>query len=579
MGQLAFACAIIFDPASLCHQVGLPLDKAVTLPTKLHQPVGKIARRIARRHGSGPILGELADCFLLLLGQCALAHRCYLDSLACGIGFHTGRFGCGLCLLPANKDQPGFGLRDFTRKLAIPLRLPSLFFQALRACIHVAQYRRQPVEVRLGGAQFLLGVLAADVQARNPRRLFEHHAPFLWLGRDDRSDTALADERRAVRTGGGIGKNQRNILGAHIAAIGPIGTARAAFYPADYLQLLIIIIGDDARDVFVRVVFGKQRDLGEIARWPLRGPGEDHIFHPAAAHRLGRILAHHPSQRLEQIGFAAAIGTDDAGQPGLDMQLGRLDEAFKACQFEPFDPHGAPRYASPAGLARACFLQLALDLRPSCHVQFGAVQVECRGARDFVLLAIFGCQVRQLLHFRRIRKASLALVTRNAALSKEFDNAHGVCKREEAVTAFERGDLRLQRLVSADLLRIGEQCFLEAHELFGQGQHGFIGTATRDTRRHQVEFVTHKVAEFVRDLAVVDEILMQFAARILGELSADMARQRGEFDQLDLRIGVADQIAALGRLADDIDPLLARRWCNCGDWFALGCFSGIAATA
>ena len=33
-------------------------------------------------------------------------------------------------------------------------------------------------------------------------------------------------------------------------------------------------------------------------------------------------------------------------------------------------PH--PRYAAPSGSARACFLQLALDLRPCRHVEAGA---------------------------------------------------------------------------------------------------------------------------------------------------------------------------------------------------------------
>ena len=56
------------------------------------------------------------------------------------------------------------------------------------------------------------------------------------------------------------------------------------------------------------------------------GAGEDHVVHAGRAHGLVRAFAHHPAQRLEQVGFAAAIGADHAGQARLDQQFGRLDE-------------------------------------------------------------------------------------------------------------------------------------------------------------------------------------------------------------------------------------------------------------
>jgi hypothetical protein len=45
-------------------------------------------------------------------------------------------------------------------------------------------------------------------------------------------------------------------------------------------------------------------------------------------------------------------------------------------------------------------------------------------------------------------------------------------------------------------------------------------------RRHQIEFIANEVAEFVRNLAIVDEIVVQVAARILRKLRADMAGER-----------------------------------------------------
>src|SRR3546814_1770731 len=91
--------------------------------------------------------------------------------------------------------------------------------------------------VDFGSAEFLLGIPAADVKAGDACGLFQHHASFGGLGRDDGGDLALAYERRAMCARGGIGEDQRHVLGSHIAAIGAISAASAAFDPANDLQL------------------------------------------------------------------------------------------------------------------------------------------------------------------------------------------------------------------------------------------------------------------------------------------------------------------------------------------------------
>ena len=159
-------------------------------------------------------------------------------------------------------------------------------------------------------------------------RLFQHHPPLGRLSGDDRGDLALAHQRRRVRTGRRVGEDQRNILGPHIAAIDAIGRAGTAFDPADNLKVAVIV-----------TAICQQDNFGEIARRALGGAGEDHVFHAATAHRFGRAFAHHPADRLEQVGLAAAVGADDPRQPRLDVELGRLDEAFEARQLKPLDPH------------------------------------------------------------------------------------------------------------------------------------------------------------------------------------------------------------------------------------------------
>src|SRR3546814_4739429 len=75
--------------------------------------------------------------------------------------------------------------------------------------VHVAQNIVQAGKVGFGSAEFLLGIPAADVKAGDACGLFQHHASFGGLGRDDGGDLALAYERRAMCARGGIGEDPR----------------------------------------------------------------------------------------------------------------------------------------------------------------------------------------------------------------------------------------------------------------------------------------------------------------------------------------------------------------------------------
>ena len=72
-----------------------------------------------------------------------------------------------------------------------------------------------------------------------------------------------------------------------------------------------------------------------------------------AAHLLGRGLAHHPLQRLDQVRLAAAVGADDAGHAGLDGELRRIDEGLEA---------GEPELVELDHLHHACTVDLLGEL-------------------------------------------------------------------------------------------------------------------------------------------------------------------------------------------------------------------------
>ena len=119
------------------------------------------------------------------------------DRLAGGLGLAPRRFRRRRRLAPAREDQPRLGDPDLVGELAVALGGARLPPQRHAAQLHVGEDLVEPDQIGLGRAQFLLGVLAADVEAGDPRRFLEHQPAFGRLGGDHRADLALADQSRA----------------------------------------------------------------------------------------------------------------------------------------------------------------------------------------------------------------------------------------------------------------------------------------------------------------------------------------------------------------------------------------------
>src|SRR5262249_2586721 len=220
---------------------------------------------------------------------------------------------------------------DVVVEVAVAGRLPGLLLQRLQLALQRDDDVVEPRQVRLGGAQPQLGLVAARMQAGDPGRLLEQRAAVDRLGADQGADAALADQRRRVRAGGGVGEQQLHVARAHVMAVDAVVGAAAALDAAGNLQLLLVV---ELRRHLAGAVVEQQLDLRAVARRPRPAAAEDDVVHLAAAHRLGRGLAHRPAQRLDEVGLAAAVRPDDAGQPRLDHQLGRVDEGFETGEAE-----------------------------------------------------------------------------------------------------------------------------------------------------------------------------------------------------------------------------------------------------
>jgi len=62
------------------------------------------------------------------------------------------------------------------------------------------------------------------------------------------------------------------------------------------------------------------RHFGVVAGRTVVGAREDHVVHVGSAQRFVRGLAHHPAQRLDQVGLAEPFGPTTPVRPGSIMK-------------------------------------------------------------------------------------------------------------------------------------------------------------------------------------------------------------------------------------------------------------------
>ena len=145
-------------------------------------------------------------------------------------------------------------------------------------------------------------------------------------------------------TCGGVREDKRDIFGAHVPAVRPIGRSGAAFYPPGNFQFLITV----RCRVAIIGTFGQDGYFGKVTLRAGCRTRKDHIFHASAAHGFCAAFAHDPTDRFQQVGFAATVRPDDTRQAVFDSQFGGLDKAFEADKFQLLYPHRAAPFANEA---------------------------------------------------------------------------------------------------------------------------------------------------------------------------------------------------------------------------------------
>ncbi len=221
----------------------------------------------------------------------------------------------------------GFELAQLGGHLSIFLRLLRLPPQIGELRADLPDHILEAFEIGFRRLQAQLRLMTAAVKPGDARRVFENAAALLRLGGDELADLALLHQRLATRAGGCVGEQDLHVLRAHFLAVHLVDGARLALDAARNFENIRVVEG--GRRGALRIVDGDHH-LGHVPRGPLVGARENHVVHRRSAHGLVGGFAHHPAQRFEQIGFAAAVRTDDAREPGTDQKLGRLHEGFEA---------------------------------------------------------------------------------------------------------------------------------------------------------------------------------------------------------------------------------------------------------
>ena len=143
-----------------------------------------------------------------------------------------------------------------------------------------------------------------------------------------------------MRSGRGVGEQQRDVLLPDIAAVDPIGRTRAALDPAGDLRSPRVSLSARLRGMSTSSETSAKSRAGRVAV-----PAKMTSSMPPPRSDLGRALAHHPADRFQQVGLAAAVGADDAGQARLDLSSAGSTK-LEATEFQPAETQRSTPYAS-----------------------------------------------------------------------------------------------------------------------------------------------------------------------------------------------------------------------------------------
>src|SRR6185437_11855952 len=216
-------------------------------------------------------------------------------------------------------------------------RLP---VQMIELLLDFLAYVLDAVEVLARGLDAAFGFLAAFLVTRDAGGFFQVDAQLLGTRFDDVGNHALLDDGITARAQARAEEQVGNVAAAAAHAVQEVIGLRVAADRALHRHFVEGRVLTAQRGVGV---VEDQFDRSLTDRLATRRSGKDHVGDRLSAQAAGRAFAHHPADRVDDVGLAAAVGAADAGEVGRKVQDGRIDERLESGQLDGREAHRSVR--------------------------------------------------------------------------------------------------------------------------------------------------------------------------------------------------------------------------------------------
>ena len=205
--------------------------------------------------------------------------------------------------------------------------------ERLEAALQLGGQVHQPGQVGLHGLQLAQRLFLAAAVLQHPGRFLDQRPPGLGPGVQHLVQLPLADDHVHLTAQARVGQE---FLDVQQPAVVTVDRVLALPGPEEQAADRDLGVLDGQRAV---AVVDGEGDLGPAERGAGGGPREDHVLHFAAAQGLHALLAHDPGEGVHHVGLAGPVGTDDAGDAGLEAEGGGGGEGLEAAQGEGLQVH------------------------------------------------------------------------------------------------------------------------------------------------------------------------------------------------------------------------------------------------
>ena len=211
-----------------------------------------------------------------------------------------------------------------------------LFFQLFQVDRQLAQNIFHPRQIGPGVTQTVFRLAATLFVLRDAGGLFQKQPQLFRLRFNNAADRALPDDGIGARPQTGAQEHILYIAPTHRLVIDKV--ARGPFTGEHPAHRNFSELAPLATRAVVGIV-KNQFDAGPAGGFAAGGAVKNHVLHGLAAQLAGPAFAQHPADRVHDVGFAPAVGTDHADQLTGQQKVGGLYKGLESGQLDRIEAH------------------------------------------------------------------------------------------------------------------------------------------------------------------------------------------------------------------------------------------------